>query len=75
MSTSGVVPAMHKMVGRTDVSLAVSLHAATNALRSQLVPINRKYPLAMLLQAIDDYMTSLPDKSRVVTIEYTLLKE
>ncbi len=74
LSTSGVVPAMHKMIGRTDVSLAVSLHAPTNELRNILVPVNRKYPLDKLLAAINAYMESLPDKSRVVTIEYTLLK-
>jgi len=74
LSTSGVVPTMHKMIGRTDVSLAVSLHAPTDELRNKLVPINRKYPLKQLLAAIDCYMASLPDKSRVVTIEYTLLK-
>jgi 23S rRNA (adenine2503-C2)-methyltransferase len=73
LSTSGVVPAMKKMIGLTDVSLAVSLHAANNELRNELVPINKKYPIAMLLGAIKDYMDSLPDRRRVVTIEYTLM--
>ena len=74
LSTSGVVPAMRKMIGRTDVSLAVSLHAANDRLRDTLVPVNRKYPIHMLMEAVHDYMKSLPDTSRVVTIEYTLLK-
>ncbi|WP_461535835.1 dual-specificity RNA methyltransferase RlmN [Spongorhabdus nitratireducens] len=73
LSTSGVVPAMRKMIGLTDVSLAVSLHAPTDELRDILVPINRKYPIRELKQAIADYMGSLSDRARVVTIEYTLL--
>ena len=73
LSTSGVVPAMHQMIGRTDVSLAVSLHAPNDELRNELVPINKRYNLKDLLEAIDAYMTSLPDNHRVVTIEYTML--
>ncbi|WP_252179518.1 23S rRNA (adenine(2503)-C(2))-methyltransferase RlmN [Endozoicomonas sp. 4G] len=72
LSTSGVVPALRKLGQVTDVSLAVSLHAPNDELRNVLVPINRKYPLSELLDAIDQYMSGLPDK-RVVTIEYTLL--
>ncbi|MGI9279315.1 MAG: 23S rRNA (adenine(2503)-C(2))-methyltransferase RlmN [Endozoicomonas sp.] len=72
LSTSGVVPALLKLGEVTDVSLAVSLHAPNDELRNVLVPINRKYPLAALLDAIDQYMSGLPDK-RVVTIEYTML--
>jgi 23S rRNA (adenine2503-C2)-methyltransferase len=73
LSTSGVVPAMEKMIGLTDVSLAVSLHAPINELRNELVPINKKYPIEMLLDTVKRYMDSLPDKKRVVTIEYTLI--
>lgn len=73
LSTSGVVPALRKLSEVTDVSLAVSLHAPNNELRNQLVPINRKYPLNELLEAIDFYMGNLKDRARVVTIEYTLL--
>ena len=71
LSTSGVVPGLQKMIGRTDASLALSLHAPTDELRDQLVPVNRRYPLKMLLKAVDDYIKSLPDNHRVVTIEYT----
>jgi len=57
-----------------DVSLALSLHAPNDALRNQLVPINKKYPLKMLLESCQRYMSSLGEK-RVLTIEYTLLKD
>ena len=73
LSTSGVVPAMYEMSKHTDVALAVSLHAPNDELRNQLVPINKKYNLEMLLAAIDHYMSHLSDK-RVVTIEYTLIE-
>ncbi len=73
LSTSGVVPALRKLGQVTDVSLAISLHAPNNTLRSQLVPINKKYPLEMLLDATQEYMNGLSDNKRVVTIEYILL--
>ena len=73
LSTSGVVPALEKLIGKTDVSLAISLHAPNDALRNELVPINKKYPINVLLSAVHRYMDSLPDKKRVVTIEYTLI--
>ncbi len=73
LSTSGVVPGLHRMIGRTDVSLALSLHAPDDALRNLLVPINKKYGIQELLGAVAAYMDSLPDTSRVVTIEYTLI--
>ncbi|USE39014.1 23S rRNA (adenine(2503)-C(2))-methyltransferase RlmN [Endozoicomonas sp. SCSIO W0465] len=73
LSTSGVVPALRKLSEVSNVSLAVSLHAPNNELRNQLVPINRKYPLDQLLDAIHHYMNRLTDSKRVVTIEYTLL--
>ncbi|MCJ8312994.1 MAG: 23S rRNA (adenine(2503)-C(2))-methyltransferase RlmN [Saccharospirillaceae bacterium] len=74
LSTSGVVPNLDKMAGLTDVSLAISLHAPNDELRNQLVPINRKYNIAMLLESCARYMENLPDK-RVITIEYTLISE
>ena len=72
ISTSGVVPALRRMKGLTDASLAVSLHAPNDELRSSIMPINRRYPIAELLDAVRDYMGSLPDK-RVPVIEYTLI--
>ncbi len=73
LSTSGVVPALRKLSSVTDVSLAISLHAPNDALRNELVPINRKYPIAELLDACRNYMADLPDSHRVTTIEYTLI--
>jgi len=72
ISTSGVVPAMDKLRQYTDASLAISLHAPNDELRSQIVPINRKYPISDLLRSTNDYLDSLPD-SRVATIEYILI--
>ena len=72
ISTSGVVPAIDKLKDFTDASIAVSLHAPNDALRSEIVPINKKYPIAMLLSSVKGYMASLNDK-RVPVIEYTLI--
>ena len=74
LSTSGVVPMIDKLGEVIDVSLALSLHAPNDALRNTLVPINKKYPLAMLLAACKRYVARLGEK-RVLTIEYTLLKD
>jgi 23S rRNA (adenine2503-C2)-methyltransferase len=73
LSTSGVVPALNRLAEVSEVSLAVSLHAPNDELRDQLVPINRKYPIAMLLESCRNYMAAQMDKNRVVTIEYTLI--
>ncbi|WP_370294203.1 23S rRNA (adenine(2503)-C(2))-methyltransferase RlmN [Thalassolituus sp.] len=72
LSTSGVVPMMDKLGDVIDVSLAVSLHAPTDDLRNVLVPINKKYPLAELIDATNRYLGKLPDR-RKATIEYTLI--
>ncbi|MGO3346034.1 MAG: 23S rRNA (adenine(2503)-C(2))-methyltransferase RlmN [Marinomonas sp.] len=72
LSTSGVVPKIYELVKRTDVSLAISLHAPNDELRSQLVPINKKYPIAELIESCQYYLENLPDK-RHITIEYTLM--
>ncbi|MEE3011857.1 MAG: 23S rRNA (adenine(2503)-C(2))-methyltransferase RlmN, partial [Pseudomonadota bacterium] len=73
ISTSGVVPAIRRMKEYTDASLAVSLHAPNDALRSSIMPINKKYPIAELIDAVKEYMASLQDK-RVPVIEYTVIK-
>ena len=73
LSTSGVVPMLDKLGEVSDCSLAISLHAPNDALRSQLVPINKKYPIAMLLESSLRYINGLSDKKRVITIEYTLM--
>jgi 23S rRNA (adenine2503-C2)-methyltransferase len=73
LSTSGVVPALDKLAKVSEVSLAVSLHAPNDALRNELVPINRKYPIAVLLESCRNYIAAQSDKKRVVTVEYTLI--
>lgn len=72
LSTAGVVPAIRRLGEVTDVALAVSLHAPTDALRDELVPINRRYPIAELLDACRDYLSRLGEW-RSITIEYTLM--
>ncbi len=73
LSTSGVVPALDKLGDVSEVSLAISLHAPNDALRSELVPINKKYPIAELLAACDRYWAKQTDTHRVTTVEYTLI--
>lgn len=72
ISTSGVVPAIDRLKDFTDASLAISLHAPNDELRSKLMPINNKYPIKELLRSVKSYMASLPDK-RVPVIEYTMI--
>ncbi|HRE30860.1 MAG TPA: 23S rRNA (adenine(2503)-C(2))-methyltransferase RlmN, partial [Candidatus Berkiella sp.] len=72
LSTSGVVPAIDKLREVTDVALAVSLHAPNDELRTELVPINRKYPIAELLSACKRYLRD--DKRRRITMEYVMLE-
>lgn len=73
LSTSGVVPALDRLAEFTDVSLAISLHAPNDELRSRIVPINRRYPIQRLLKSARDYLDAQSDRKRVVTIEYTLM--
>ncbi|MEM6773898.1 MAG: 23S rRNA (adenine(2503)-C(2))-methyltransferase RlmN [Pseudomonadota bacterium] len=73
LSTSGVVPALDRLAEVSEASLAVSLHAPNDALRNELVPINRRYPIAMLLDSARRYIDAQSDAKRVVTIEYTLM--
>lgn len=73
LSTSGVVPQLDRLADYTDVSLAISLHAPNDALRNQLVPLNKKYPIAQLLASTRNYLKRLPDTHRRATIEYTLI--
>jgi len=75
LSTAGVVPALDRLGDVTDASLAISLHAPNDALRDQLVPLNRKYPIAMLLLSAQNYLKKLPDQRRRITVEYTLMDQ
>ena len=71
VSTSGLVPAMDRLAERCPVALAVSLHAPTDALRDQIVPINRKYPLRELMAACRRYLVHAPRD--FITFEYVML--
>ena len=71
LSSSGVVPMIERLKADSDVSLAISLHAANDELRSQLVPINTKYPLAKLMAVCQSYYEDQP--KREVTYEYVML--
>ncbi len=71
VSTSGVVPMMDRLSQDCPVALAVSLHAPNDALRDQLVPINRKYPLAELMEACKRYLPAAPRD--FITFEYCML--
>lgn len=73
LSTSGVVPALDRLAAVSDVSLAISLHAPNDALRSEIVPINKRYPIKDLLASAKAYLDAQTDTKRVVTIEYTLI--
>lgn len=72
LSTAGVVPALDRLREVCDVSLAVSLHATNDALRDELVPINRKYPIRELLDACRRYVDR--EGRRKITFEYVMLK-
>ncbi|MEY3465615.1 MAG: 23S rRNA (adenine(2503)-C(2))-methyltransferase RlmN [Steroidobacteraceae bacterium] len=71
LSTSGLVPQMYKLAEETNCALAVSLHAPNDALRNELVPINRKHPIAELLDACWHYIDE--QNGRSVTFEYVML--
>jgi 23S rRNA (adenine2503-C2)-methyltransferase len=70
LSTAGVVPMIHRVGAELGVKLAVSLHAATDELRDLLVPLNRKYPIAELTDALRAYPA---DNARRITFEYVML--
>lgn len=72
LSTSGVVPEIYRCGEELGVNLAISLHAVTNELRSQIMPINNKYPLEELLEACRKYPVA--SESRRITFEYVMLK-
>ncbi|WP_321946942.1 23S rRNA (adenine(2503)-C(2))-methyltransferase RlmN [Paraburkholderia sp. J10-1] len=71
LSTSGVVPMMDRLGAELPVALAVSLHAPNDALRDELVPLNRKYPLRELMAACQRYLEVAPRD--FITFEYCML--
>ncbi|MDQ3205259.1 MAG: 23S rRNA (adenine(2503)-C(2))-methyltransferase RlmN [Pseudomonadota bacterium] len=72
LSTAGMVPMIDKLGEVSDVSLAVSLHAANDELRTELVPLNKKYPIEQLMAACQRYVMRKPRSS--ITFEYTMMK-
>ncbi len=72
VSTSGLVPQIRRLAEESRVALAVSLHAPDDELRNQLVPINRRHPIAELLEACWDYVDAT--NTREITVEYVMLK-
>jgi 23S rRNA (adenine2503-C2)-methyltransferase len=72
LSTAGLVPMIDKLSEAIDVSLAVSLHAANDELRTELVPLNKRYPIAELMGACQRWIARRPRTS--ITFEYTLMK-
>lgn len=77
LSTSGIVPMIDKLGEEIDVALAISLHAPNDALRDELVPVNKKYPLAELIPAARRYLArdnGLESSRKHVTIEYVMLE-
>jgi 23S rRNA (adenine2503-C2)-methyltransferase len=73
LSTAGVVPMIGRAGAELGVNLAISLHAVTDELRDRIVPINKKYPIAELMQACRDYPTL--NNARRITFEYVMLKD
>ena len=73
MSTSGIAPQIVPALKATGVRLAVSLHAPNNELRSQIMPINKRYPIEKVLEACQRYQSD--DGSRYITFEYLMLKD
>ncbi|KFD20014.1 MULTISPECIES: bifunctional tRNA (adenosine(37)-C2)-methyltransferase TrmG/ribosomal RNA large subunit methyltransferase RlmN [Tatumella] len=73
LSTSGVVPALDKLGDMIDVALAISLHAPNDALRDDIVPINKKYNIEAFLQSVKRYMEKSNANQGRVTVEYVML--
>jgi 23S rRNA (adenine2503-C2)-methyltransferase len=73
LSTSGVVPKIRQLGDDLGVNLAISLHAVNNELRDELVPLNKKYPIAELLQACREYPAA--SNARRITFEYVMLRD
>lgn len=73
LSTSGVVPEIEKCGRELAVNLAVSLHATNDALRDEIMPLNKKYPIAELMESLRNYPTL--SNARRITFEYVMLKD
>jgi 23S rRNA (adenine2503-C2)-methyltransferase len=73
LSTSGVVPALDKLGDMIDVALAISLHAPNDEIRDEIVPVNKKYNIAMFLDSVRRYLEKSNANQGRVTIEYVML--
>ncbi|WP_192882906.1 bifunctional tRNA (adenosine(37)-C2)-methyltransferase TrmG/ribosomal RNA large subunit methyltransferase RlmN [Haemophilus haemolyticus] len=73
LSTSGVVPALDNLSKMIDVALAISLHAPNDELRDEIVPINKKYNIKMLIDSVNRYLSVSNANHGKVTIEYVIL--
>ncbi|ATG16845.1 bifunctional tRNA (adenosine(37)-C2)-methyltransferase TrmG/ribosomal RNA large subunit methyltransferase RlmN [Providencia alcalifaciens] len=73
ISTSGVVPALDKLGDMIDVALAISLHAPTDDVRDEIVPINKKYNIETFLASVNRYLTKSNANAGRVTVEYVML--
>ena len=73
ISTSGVVPALDKLGDMVDVALAISLHAPTDDVRDEIVPINKKYNIETFLASVNRYLTKSNANAGRVTVEYVML--
>ncbi|MDG6894684.1 bifunctional tRNA (adenosine(37)-C2)-methyltransferase TrmG/ribosomal RNA large subunit methyltransferase RlmN [Volucribacter amazonae] len=75
LSTSGVVPALDKLSEMIDVALAISLHAPNDELRDEIIPLNKKYNIKMLMDAVNRYLSQSNANHGKVTIEYVMLNQ
>ena len=73
LSTSGVVPALDALRDKIDVALAISLHAPNDEIRDEIVPINKKYNMEMLIDSVNRYLEVSNANHGKVTIEYVML--
>lgn len=73
LSTSGVVPALDSLRDKIDVALAISLHAPNDQIRDEIVPINKKYNIEMLMESVNKYLEVSNANHGKVTIEYVML--
>ena len=74
LSTSGIVPNIEAVASELGVKLAISLHAPNNEKRSQIMPINKRYPIEKVLEACQKYQ-NIMGMSRMITFEYLMLKD
>lgn len=73
VSTSGVVPGLDKLADTLDVALAISLHAPNDAIRDEIMPINRKYNIEAFLSSVRNYLSKSNANQGRVTVEYVML--